>query len=93
MNDVQFTKVAGKWSISRKGGLADGYKPFEVNSVSGDVNIVSDFKTKKAAIDWVESGFALDAVQIETGITRIVWAKNWKEAQSIASLPDAYLSQ
>ncbi|APD92348.1 hypothetical protein BM525_21045 (plasmid) [Alteromonas mediterranea] len=93
INDVQFTKVGRKWAVSRKGDFEKGYKPFELNSGSGDVNLVPDFETKKAAIDWVESGFALDAIQVETGISRIIWAKSWKEAVSVASLPDAYLSE
>ncbi|MEJ6534145.1 hypothetical protein [Pseudoalteromonas lipolytica] len=92
LSDIKFTKVSGKWAVTRKGDLKDGYKPFEFNAASNDVNIMSDFKTKKAAIEWVESNFSLDAIQIQTGITKIVWARNWKEAVEVSKFPHAYLS-
>ena len=41
LSDIQFTKVGGKWAVTSKGDLNNGYKPFEINSASNDVNIMS----------------------------------------------------
>ena len=91
--EFNYIKVNGKWTVTRKGNFISGYKPFEFNADSGDVNLMPDFETKKAAIKWVETGFPLDKIQESTGITKIIWARTLKEAFQISKLPDAYLSE
>lgn len=91
--EFNYTKVNGKWAVTRKGDLISGYKPFEFSADSGDVNLMSDFGTKKAAMSWVEAGFPLDKIQESTGITKIIWARTLKEAFQVSNLPDAYLSE
>ena len=91
--EFNYTKVNGKWTVTRKGDLISGYKPFEFNADSGDVNLMPDFGTKKVAMNWVQAGFPLDKIQESTGITKIIWARTLKEAFQISKLPDAYLSE
>jgi hypothetical protein len=93
MNDIQFNKINGRWSVSRKGCILTGYLPYTVIEKTMDVNLMGDFNTKKFATAWVKAGCPIDDIEKAIGVTKIVWAKTFSEAQQLATLPDTYLAE